>query len=188
MTKSKFPVLPVITVIACLVITVILMKYNGRLWMCECGSIKLWVSDAWSSDNSQHISDPYSFSHLQHGLIFFFLFSLLFKKLSVAWRFAISNAVECFWEVIENSSIIIDRYREGTAALGYSGDTVVNALGDLFWCGLGFFVAKFLGWKLTLLLFIAIELIMIFTIKDSLLLNVIMLLYPIEGIKNWQAG
>ncbi len=180
--------LPWILIGITLMITIILLRNQGRLWMCECGEIYLWISDAWSSNNSQHISDPYSFSHLQHGLIFFFLFSWLFPKLSVLWRFTISFIVESFWEVLENSSIIIDRYREATAALGYNGDSIVNSVGDLLWCSFGFVIAKYLGWKKTFLLFIIIEVIMIFTIKDSLLLNVIMLIYPLEAIKNWQAG
>lgn len=169
-------------------ITALLLHGQGRLWMCECGTIKLWVSDTWSSDNSQHLLDPYSFSHLQHGLVFFGLLWFLRDRVSFYWRFFIALLIESAWELFENSAFVINRYREATAALGYSGDTVVNSMGDLLSCALGFVVAQRLGgWK-TLALFAAIELTMIFLIRDSLLLNVIMLIHPIEAIKVWQMG
>jgi len=179
---------PIIFIFITLVVTIYLLYSQGRIWICDSGEIKLWVNDAWSSDNSQHITDPYSFSHLQHGLIFFFLFGWIFSKFSVIWQFAISIFIESIWEVVENSKMIIDRYREATAALGYSGDAIINSMADIFYCGLGFWVAKLLGWKLTLLLFVVIEIMMVLIIKDSLLLNVIMLIYPLDAIREWQMG
>jgi hypothetical protein len=146
----------------------------------------LWIGDAWSGETSQQFMDPYSFSHLQHGLLFFGFLYWLTPKLSVLWRFCIATIIEAAWEVLENSAIIIDRYREGTAALGYEGDTIFNSVGDLVSCGLGFIVAYYLGFWRTLILFIIIEVAMVFTIYDSLLLNVIMLVYPIDAIKEWQ--
>lgn len=163
------------------------LRRQGRTWLAQDGSIKLWVSNAWGGDNSQHISDPYSFSHLLHGLIFFGILYLFRNYLSMAWRLTIAIAVESVWEMAENTQAVIDRYREATAALGYFGDTIINSVGDLASCGLGFFIAYYLGFWKSLLLFIIVEVVMILTIRDSFLINVIMLLYPLESIKEWQS-
>lgn len=159
---------------------------QGRLWIAESGEMHIWIGDAFSADNSQHLLDPYSFSHFLHGVIFFFILSLLFKKFSLQSRFVASVFMEGCWEMLENSAIIIDRYRESTAALGYTGDTIYNSYGDLISCSLGFVVARYIGWKWSLALFVAVELFCLFWIKDNLTLNVIMLIYPIDGIKEWQ--
>lgn len=159
---------------------------QGRLWIAESGEMHIWIGDAFSADNSQHLLDPYSFSHFLHGVIFFFILSLLFKKFSIQSRFVASVFMEGCWEMLENSAIIIDRYREATAALGYTGDTIYNSYGDLISCSLGFVVARYIGWKWSLALFVAVELFCLFWIKDNLTLNVIMLIYPIDGIKEWQ--
>ncbi len=161
---------------------------QGRLWIAANGTMKFWISDAWGGENSQHFTDPYSFSHFQHGLIFFGVLYLLVPKLSWLWRFTISIALEAIWEVAENTQTVIDRYREATAALGYFGDTIFNSFGDLVYCGLGFVAAHYLGFWKTLILFFVIEIAMILIIKDSLLINVIMLTYPLDFIKEWQSA
>jgi hypothetical protein len=158
----------------------------GRIWICSDGTVLLWVSDAWSDQNSQHISDPYSFSHLLHGLLFFGALYKLTPKLSFLWRLNISVLLEASWEILENSSLIINRYRDA-GALGYSGDTVLNSMGDLLSCALGFVLAYYLGFKKSVILFILVEIGMILTIRDSLILNVIMLIHPVEAIKTWQS-
>lgn len=178
--------IPYIILAILLILTVIQLRFQERLWICSSGNILFWVSDTWSSDNSQHFLDPYSFSHFQHGLVFFGLLYFFRKKTSITWLFVIAIGIEASWEILENSKMVIDRYREATAALGYSGDTILNSFGDLVSCGLGFIVASFLKSWQSWLLFFLIEIIMILTIKDSLVLNVIMLLYPLEGIKEWQ--
>lgn len=165
-----------------------LLHSQGRLWMCACGQIYLWVSDTWSADNSQHWLDPYSFSHMLHGVIFFWLLAWLFPRLSLSWRLCLALIIEAAWELFENSAFIINRYRETTAALGYQGDTVINSMGDILTCGLGFMLAYWLGWRRSLILFVVTELVLLFLIRDNLTLNVIMLIYPIEAIKAWQMG
>lgn len=183
-TKNKY--LPIAVTILLAAATTVLLSNQGRSWWSKSGEITFWVGDAWSSETSQQFTDPYSFSHLQHGLLFFGLLYWLLPKLSVFWRFFIATLIEAAWEIAENSQIIIDRYREGTAALGYEGDTIFNSVGDLVSCGLGFIIAYYLGFWRTVILFVVIEVAMIFTIYDSLLLNVIMLVYPIDAIREWQ--
>jgi hypothetical protein len=166
--------------------TAILLSLQGRIWISANGSIYPWVSDAWGDQNSQHFSDPYSFSHLLHGVLFFGMLWPLREKLNWWWRMNIAVALEAAWEILENSSIVIDRYRDA-GALGYSGDTILNSMGDLASCGLGFWVAYKLGLKKSIALFVAVELMLVLTIRDCLILNVIMLIHPVEAIKEWQS-
>ena len=171
-----------------LIIMTVYLNAQGRLWFSASGDVLLWVGDAFSNENSQQLFDPYSFSHFLHGVIFFFILKYAFRNFSLESRFVASVMMEGCWEMLENSAIIINRYRDATAALGYNGDTIYNSYGDLLSCSIGFIVARYIGLKWSILLFIAIELICLFWIKDNLTLNVIMLIYPIEGIKDWQLG
>jgi hypothetical protein len=164
------------------------LHYQGRLWLCSCGRFFLWVGEARSSDTSQHLLDPYSFTHVLHGFVFYWLIGWFAPRLSWAWQLWLAVTAEAVWEVIENSDFVIQRYREGTAALGYFGDTVVNSLGDITMCGLGFVLARYLGFGRSLALFVTTEVVLLFWIRDSLLLNILMLIYPVEWIKQWQAG
>jgi hypothetical protein len=168
--------------------TALLLRGQGRLWWCACQRLLLWTSNAWGSDNSQHLFDPYSFTHVLHGFIFCGLLAWGVPRLSADWRLCLAVLVEAAWEVLENSDFVIRRYREATAALGYEGDTVVNSLGDILACGLGFVVARRLGFRLSLAMFVATEVVLLLWIRDSLTLNVLMLIYPVEGIKTWQTG
>jgi hypothetical protein len=179
---------PLVALAAVLVATVTILRQQGRLWICECGRVYLWVGDIWSSDNSQHLTDPYSFTHLLHGVVFFWALALLLPRVSLLWRFVIAIGLEATWEVAENTEFIINRYREATASLGYNGDTIVNSLGDIAMCGLGFWLAWKIGWRWSLLLFVVVELLLTFWIRDSLLLSILMLVYPIDAIKTWQLG
>ncbi len=179
---------PWLVILVILLVTVYQLRTQGRMWICSCGQIYLWVGDVWSSDNSQHWFDPYAFSHLLHGVIFFWLLTWLLPRVPLMWRLGMAIAIESLWEVFENSAFIINRYRESTAALGYNGDTVVNTLGDIWICGVGFIIAFYLGFKRSLLLFVVVEVVMLFWIRDNLTLNIIMLIYPIEAIKIWQMG
>lgn len=171
-----------------LIIMTVYLNAQGRLWFSASGDVLLWVGDAFSNENSKQLLDPYSFSHFLHGVIFFFILKYAFRNFSLESRFVASVMMEGCWEMLENSAIIINRYRDATAALGYNGDTIYNSYGDLLSCSIGFIVARYVGLKWSILLFIAIELICLFWIKDNLTLNVIMLIYPIEGIKDWQLG
>ncbi len=185
---SRKTMWPWLAILGILLVGIYQIRTQGRLWICECGQIYLWVGDVWSSDNSQHWFDPYAFSHLLHGVIFFWVMAWLLPKVPLMWRLCIAIAIESLWEVVENSALIINRYRESTAALGYNGDTVVNSVGDILICGVGFIIAFYLGFKRSLLLFVVVEVVLLFWIRDNLTLNVIMLIYPIEAIKNWQVG
>jgi hypothetical protein len=169
-------------------ILAIILRSQGRLWFCECGRIFLWVGDAWSSDTSQHLFDPYSFTHVLHGFVFCWLITFVFSGLKIERQLLLAVVLESIWEILENSSFIIERYRETTAALGYFGDSIINSLGDVFACGIGFLFARSLGFTRSLIIFLLIEAVLIFWIRDSLLLNVLMLLYPIDAVRQWQTG
>jgi hypothetical protein len=180
--------LPWLAIVVVLAGTVYQLRSQGRLWWCSCDYVLLWSGDAWSSDNSQHLLDPYSFTHVLHGFVLCGLLALIIPRLSPVWQLWLAVSIEAGWEVLENSEFVIQRYRQETAALGYHGDTIVNSLGDILVCGLGFVLARNLGLRHTLGLFVGIEIALAFWIRDSLLLNIIMLVYPIDAIKEWQAA
>jgi Protein of unknown function (DUF2585) len=183
--KKMTPFLPVATIIA----FVAALEYaQGRLLICKCGYVKIWEGVVNSADNSQHIADWYSLSHIIHGFIFFGLTWLLVRKWPLAYRLLAATLVEGGWELLENSSFIINRYREGTISLDYFGDSIVNSTSDIGFMIIGFFIASKLPWKITFVAAIAMELLALYVIRDNLTLNVIMLLHPLEAIKNWQAG
>ncbi len=176
--------------VAIFVAAALLLRLQGRLWICACGHVQLWSGNICSSDNSQHLFDPFSFTHVLHGFLFFWLVALLvkfvMKSLRPAWQLVLAVSIEAVWEVFENTEFIIDRYRSETAALGYNGDTVINSSGDILCCLVGFVVARRLGWQRGLILFVVVELILIFWIKDSLLLEILMLIRPIDAVRAWQ--
>jgi Protein of unknown function (DUF2585) len=183
--KKAIPYLPAALVIS----AVALIEYaQGRLLICKCGYVKLWEGVVNSSDNSQHIADWYSLSHIIHGFIFFGVTWLLVRNWSLAYKLLAATLIEGGWELLENSSFIINRYREGTISLDYFGDSIINSTSDIAFMIIGFFIASKLPWKITLAAAIAMELLALYVIRDNLTLNVIMLLYPLEAIKNWQAG
>lgn len=174
--------------IAGLVLAGVLVTMGRHAW-CACGDLVPWSWDIWTQHNSQHLLDPYFFTHVLHGVILFWalaLFSQRVVPLSDRWRWTIMIAVESVWEIVENSPLIINRYREATMALGYTGDSIANSIFDVVACVLGYCIAAKTGWKTSVLVVLAFELGMLVTIRDSLLLNVIMLIYPIEAIKAWQ--
>jgi hypothetical protein len=180
--------LPWFATLAVLLGTALILRSQGRLWWCSCDYLLVWSGDPWSSDNSQHILDPYSFTHLLHGFLLCGLLTLLVPRLSTVWRLWLAVTIEAGWEVVENSEVVIRRYREETAALGYHGDTIVNSLGDILVCGLGFMVAQRLGFRRAFVLFLLTEVMLAILIRDNLTLNIVMLIHPLEAIKEWQAA
>jgi hypothetical protein len=132
--------------------------------------------------------DPYSFTHALHGFVLCGLLALIVPRLSALWQLWFAVSIEALWEVVENSDFVIRRYREETAALGYRGDTIVNSLSDILVCGLGFVLARHLGFRRTFVLFVLTEVTLAILIRDNLTLNILMLLYPIDAVKEWQAA
>ena len=177
---------------ACLLIAAamaFILRANGRIWWCKSGDRWLYINEAWnSSHTSQHLLDPYTFTHILHGVLAFWIAGLIFKNLWPYWQLVIAAAVEAAWEILENSDFIIEKYRENTASLDYFGDSVANSIGDLAACMFGFWVASKLGLWRSLVFFFAVEFVLLIWIRDSLLLNIVMLIVPIEWIKTWQAG
>ncbi len=179
---------PWLAVVAVLAMTIVALRYEGRLWICSCGRVDLWAGNTQSSDNSQHLFDPYSFTHVQHGLAFYAALAWAMPRMPVIWQFVAAVAVEALWEVVENSAFVIQRYRDATLALGYEGDTVVNVMGDIVCMVAGFWLARRLGFRRSAALFVITEVVLVLWIRDSLLLNIIMLLLPIDVLRSWQLG
>jgi len=188
--ESRTDYLPWLLAIIIIAATVIVLYWQGRIWWCKWDTpYLLWSSDAWSKHSSQHLFDPYSFTHLLHGLLFYAASFLIFRRrLSLAWLLFITVFAESGWEILENSKAVIERYRTATFSLDYFGDSIVNSFGDILSCTAGFLVAHKLAFWRSLFLFALVEIILIFTIRDSLLINIIMLIHPIEAIKAWQTG
>ena len=182
--RKNYPYLLALPTIAA---TAFLLRSQGRIWWCKLGDHRIYINQAWNSPHtSQHLFDPYTFTHILHGVMFYWITRILRDKLSGAWRFLIAVAAESAWELLENSSYIIEKYRANTAALDYFGDSIANSIGDILACAAGFYIAFKLGWRLSLAFFVLVETILIFWIRDSLLINIIMLIHPFEAIKMWQ--
>ncbi len=173
---------------AMIALTAIILLWMGRNPICTCGTVKLWVSEVNSSDNSQHISDWYSLSHIIHGFLFYGLLWLVARSKPVGFRLLLAIVVEAAWEIFENTDMVINRYREATIALGYTGDSVLNSVCDILFMVIGFFFASRAPLWLTVLIAIVFELLAGYVIRDNLTLNVLMLVYPLDAIKAWQGG
>jgi Protein of unknown function (DUF2585) len=168
--------------------TAAILWLMGRPPICRCGTVELWVASTSSAKTSQMLADWYSTSHVLHGILFFAAFALILRRVSVERRFLLAVALEAAWELIENSPVIINRYRHATVAVGYTGDSILNSMSDIAMMGLGFWLARKLPWQATLVIAIVLELVPLAVIRDNLLLNVWQLIAPNAQLRAWQAG
>ncbi|MBP9748322.1 MAG: DUF2585 family protein [Candidatus Pacebacteria bacterium] len=183
--KHKVVILSLIFVLG---ITAFIEAQAGRLWLGPDGMFGWWDNNIWGSENSQRVADVYSFSHIIHGMIFYGFLWWVGRKLPLKYRFLVALVLEASWEILENSPLIINRYREATIAQGYMGDSILNSLCDILMMSLGFLMARYSKIWVTISLIITMELGCLFWVRDNLTLNVIMLVYPSQSIKNWQAA
>ena len=188
MQQTRFRLPAFIWAFALTVFFAVVLLSMGREPICKCGYIKFWHGVVNSSENSQHISDWYTFSHIIHGFIFYGLMHLIGPRWSFALKLSLATCIEGAWEIFENTDFIINRYREATISLDYYGDSVLNSVSDILSMMLGFFVASRLPALATVGLAIIFELAVGYIIRDNLTLNIIMLVWPLEFIKRWQAG
>ena len=179
---------PVLVLVGIILLTAAWLLWVGREPICKCGYIKLWHGEVVSSENSQHLTDWYTPSHVIHGFVFFGLLWLVARRLSFGWRLVIATLVECAWEIVENSDTIIERYRSVTISLDYYGDSVLNSVADVGAMVLGFWLASRLPVWVTVALILLSEAVTILLIRDGLALNVLMLIYPLDWVAGWQAG
>ena len=184
-----------------LVLALLIWGYAGfmllamqRPAICPCGSLKLWWGVVQSSENSQHLADWYSFSHIIHGLLFYAGAHLLWRRWQLfdgaptRWALPIAVAIEASWELLENSPMIIERYRAVTLSWGYAGDSILNSMADIGWMALGFWIASRLPVWASIALALAFELLTLALIRDNLTLNMLMLVWPLDAVRQWQAG
>jgi hypothetical protein len=160
----------------------------GRVPICTCGSVKLWYGVVDSAENSQHIADWYTPSHIVHGLLFYGALHWLMRRQGLPARAIVATLVEAAWEIVENTPQVIGRYRDATIALGYTGDSVLNSVSDIGAMLVGFAIAARLPVWASVALVLALELAALLAIRDNLTLNVLMLLWPLDAVRNWQAG
>lgn len=183
-----------IAVLVMVLATLGVLLAMGRPPICTCGTVELWYGNINSSGNSQHLSDWYTPSHIIHGMLFYGVAWLLFRKWQVGgqgaarWGFALAVFLEAAWEIVENTPFVIDRYRAVTVNWGYSGDSVINSMADIGWMSLGFWLAMRLPVKVTVALAITAEIVTALVVRDNLTLNVVMLVWPLESIRVWQGA
>lgn len=174
---------------ALLIVTAAALHFMGQPWWCVRGDLAPWTSAVNSAHNSQHLADPYTLTHVLHGFGFYFiLWAVAGRWLGQADRFTVAMVVEAAWELFENTDFVIERYREATISLDYFGDSIINSLGDVVACAAGYLFAMAAPAWASVAGFAGVELLLALWIRDGLLLNILMLVWPIDAIKNWQMG
>jgi hypothetical protein len=183
-TNRKF----YLAILAIFAFTAVFLWWMGRLWLGPDGRFGLYSADIWSAEQSQRVFDPYSFSHFIHGILFFALLWPLRSRIPLRIRFLLALGLEAGWEMLENSPIIINRYRAVTIALGYEGDSILNSLSDIVLAGIGFWFAYKTPLKICLAVIVVCEIFTLWWVRDNLTLNVIMLVWPLDVIREWQSA
>lgn len=177
-----------LAVLVVMVLAALILWGMGRPPICTCGEIDLWVNSAASPRTSQMLADWYAPSHILHGFIFYGVLTCFVRRWSVGQRLFVATLIEAAWEIVENSPVIIDRYREATIAIGYTGDSVLNSISDIAMMGIGFWLARKLPLWMTVIVVAVLEIVPLLVIRDNLTLNVWMLLAPNPALREWQAG
>jgi hypothetical protein len=185
---ARYTLLVLLVPLAIIGLQAVVLYSLGRTPICTCGYVKLWEGNAFGSGNSQHLADWYTPSHIVHGFLFYWFAGLVMPRAPTSWRFAAAVLIEATWEVVENTSWIIEYYRGNTVSLNYYGDSIINSVTDTLWMALGFVLAWRLPVLATIALALALEGIAAYVIRDNLILNVIMFIYPFESIKAWQTA
>ncbi len=171
-----------------ILLAAVILYLMGQVPWCKCGVIRLWHGVVFSSENSQHLSDWYTFTHIIHGFGFYLLSKLFFPRLPMPLRLLMAITLEGVWEVLENTDFIINRYREVTISLDYFGDSVINSISDILAMMAGFFLASRIRVSLSFALVVIFEVMLAYFIRDNLLINIVMLAYPLEWLKQWQVS
>ncbi|WP_421997385.1 DUF2585 family protein [Reyranella sp.] len=169
-------------------IQALVLHLMGRVWICSCGTVRLWVGDIWSPELSQQLFDWYTPSHIVHGILFYGLLRLVLPRLAVPWRLVLAVVIEGAWEIAENTPWVIEAYRQQALAAGYTGDSIVNSLLDTVAMMTGFTLARLLPWPATVALALALEIAAASVVRDNLTLNVLNFVHRFPAIEAWQKG
>ena len=179
----------IVAVAALMLLGALTLSAMGQTLWCRGGEAYLWSGDIWTEHNSQHLADPYTFTHFLHGVLLYGLMWLLLgQRLSVAWRGVAAMAVQVGWEILENTPLVVERYRETTISLNYYGDSVGNSIGDMLACLAGFCFAAVVPLWASALALLVVDASLMLWIRDGLLLNVLMLVWPVDAVRQWQEG
>ena len=175
-------------VLGIMVVQALVLHLMGRVWICSCGTVRVWVGDIWSSELSQQLFDWYTPSHIVHGILFYGLLRLALPRAPVLVRLLIAVGIEVSWEIAENSPWVIEAYRKQALAAGYTGDSIVNSLLDTVAMMTGFAIARLVPWQATVALVLALEIGVGALVRDNLTLNVLNFVHRFPAIEAWQKG